>query len=65
LSNGPGDPLQCSVAIKNVKKWISNSNTVKPVFGICYGHQILALAAGFFTYKMKFVENLMVYVSVH
>lgn len=53
LSNGPGDPTQCSESIENLKEWLQN-DLKKPVFGICYGHQILALASGFSTYKMKY-----------
>ncbi len=49
LSNGPGDPEPLSQAIKTAKGAI-NSN--KPVFGICLGHQVLALANGISTYKM-------------
>ncbi|HUI29812.1 MAG TPA: glutamine-hydrolyzing carbamoyl-phosphate synthase small subunit [Candidatus Acidoferrales bacterium] len=50
LSNGPGDPAAVTYAIENVKKLIGR----KPIFGICLGHQILALAAGAKTYKLKF-----------
>lgn len=50
LSNGPGDPKDVPEAIKTVKKLVE----VKPTFGICLGHQILALALGGNTYKMKF-----------
>ncbi len=49
ISNGPGDPSVMDYAITTVKE-ILNSN--KPVFGICLGHQLLALAAGISTYKM-------------
>ena len=51
ISNGPGDPKQCKVTIENVKKVLEMN---KPVFGICLGNQILALAAGGDTYKLKF-----------
>jgi carbamoyl-phosphate synthase small subunit len=51
LSNGPGDPEPCEYAINAAKKLLS---TDLPVFGICLGHQILALAAGARTVKMKF-----------
>ena len=51
LSNGPGDPEPCDYAIKNVKEIL---NEEIPVFGICLGHQILALASGARTEKMKF-----------
>ena len=50
LSNGPGDPSAVKYAIKTVKKLIGK----KPIFGICLGHQILALALGGKTYKLKF-----------
>lgn len=50
LSNGPGDPSAVTYAIANVKKLIGR----KPIFGICLGHQILALSAGARTFKMKF-----------
>lgn len=50
LSNGPGDPKTVECAIKTVKKIINKT----PTFGICLGHQILALAVGGDTYKMKF-----------
>ena len=51
LSNGPGDPEPCSYAIEAVKE-ILDSGT--PVLGICLGHQILGLACGARTIKMKF-----------
>ena len=51
LSNGPGDPEPCNYAIKNIKKFLELSI---PIFGICLGHQLLALAGGAKTYKMKF-----------
>jgi carbamoyl-phosphate synthase small subunit len=50
LSNGPGDPEAVSYAIENVAKIVGK----KPVFGICLGHQILGLALGGTTYKLKF-----------
>jgi carbamoyl-phosphate synthase small subunit len=50
LSNGPGDPKAVSYAIENVRKFFGR----KPVFGICLGHQILGLALGGSTYKLKF-----------
>jgi len=51
LSNGPGDPEPCTYAIEAIRE-ILNSRV--PVFGICLGHQLLALAAGARTLKMKF-----------
>ncbi len=51
LSNGPGDPEPCDYAIAATKRFLE---TDLPVFGICLGHQILGLAAGGRTVKMKF-----------
>ena len=50
LSNGPGDPKDVPEAIETVKNLIGK----KPMFGICLGHQIFALAMGADTYKLKF-----------
>ncbi len=50
LSNGPGDPEAVTYAIRTVKDLLGK----KPIFGICLGHQILALALGGRTYKLKF-----------
>ena len=51
LSNGPGDPAAVTYGIEAVKRLIDSG---KPVFGICLGHQILALAAGAKTFKLPF-----------
>ncbi len=51
LSNGPGDPEPCDYAIEAIKEI---NKTDLPVFGICLGHQLLALASGAQTVKMKF-----------
>jgi len=51
LSNGPGDPEPCDYAIEAIQKVLE---TDIPVFGICLGHQLLALASGAQTVKMKF-----------
>jgi carbamoyl-phosphate synthase small subunit len=51
LSNGPGDPAAVGYAIENVRKIVAAGVSV---FGICLGHQILALALGARTYKLKF-----------
>lgn len=51
LSNGPGDPEPCDYAISAIKQVIANN---VPVFGICLGHQLLGLASGAKTMKMKF-----------
>jgi carbamoyl-phosphate synthase small subunit len=50
LSNGPGDPETVTYAVENAKKLMGK----KPIFGICLGHQILGLAMGGRTYKLKF-----------
>ncbi len=51
LSNGPGDPQACDYAVAAVRELIE---TGIPTFGICLGHQIMALASGAKTFKMKF-----------
>lgn len=51
LSNGPGDPEPCTYAINAISELLSSG---LPTFGICLGHQLLALAAGARTVKMKF-----------
>jgi len=51
LSNGPGDPAVLSYAIDNARTLVDSG---VPVFGICLGHQVLALAMGAQTYKLKF-----------
>ena len=51
LSNGPGDPEPCDYAIRATRELV---DTGVPTFGICLGHQIMALAAGAKTFKMKF-----------
>ena len=51
LSNGPGDPEPCTYAIDAIREILSKD---VPVFGICLGHQLLGLAAGAKTMKMKF-----------
>jgi carbamoyl-phosphate synthase small subunit len=51
LSNGPGDPEPCDYAIELIQKLLDIS---MPIFGICLGHQLLALSGGCKTYKMKF-----------
>ena len=52
LSNGPGDPEPCTYAIDAIKHIITETDI--PLFGICLGHQLLALASGAQTLKMKF-----------
>lgn len=51
LSNGPGDPKECTTIIEEIKKLY---NTDIPIFAICLGHQLMALATGADTYKMKY-----------
>lgn len=51
ISNGPGDPKACTSTIANLKKALENE---QPIMGICLGNQILALAAGADTYKLKY-----------
>jgi carbamoyl-phosphate synthase small subunit len=51
LSNGPGDPEPCDYAIKAIQQFLQGS---VPIFGICLGHQLLGLATGARTLKMKF-----------
>ena len=51
LSNGPGDPEPCEYAINSIKDLLKKEI---PIFGICLGHQLLALASGAETEKMKF-----------
>lgn len=51
ISNGPGDPTQVTQTIAHVKKALTGS---KPIFGICLGNQILALAAGAKTFKLPY-----------
>lgn len=51
LSNGPGDPKECSDIIKEIKKLYDSE---VPIFAICLGHQLMALATGADTYKLKY-----------
>jgi carbamoyl-phosphate synthase small subunit len=51
ISNGPGDPKQCDVTIHNLRKALQEDI---PIYGICLGNQLLALAAGADTYKLKY-----------
>lgn len=51
LSNGPGDPLACEMAIKNIRLLLKENI---PIFGVCLGYQLLALACGAKRIKMKF-----------
>jgi carbamoyl-phosphate synthase small subunit len=51
LSNGPGDPAACTEILKQMSALISSG---LPTFGICLGHQLLSIALGASTYKLKF-----------
>jgi carbamoyl-phosphate synthase small subunit len=51
LSNGPGDPEPCDYAVRAIREFLAAD---LPLFGICLGHQLLALACGAKTLKMKF-----------
>ena len=52
LSNGPGDPTHCNVTVANLRTLFDTYH--KPIFGICLGHQLLSLAAGAKTIKLKY-----------
>lgn len=51
LTNGPGDPTMCDITVQHIRKAIANE---KPIMGICLGNQLLGLAAGGETYKLKY-----------
>ena len=51
ISNGPGDPVHCAVTVEHIRKAMQ---TGKPVCGICLGNQLLGIAAGATTYKLKY-----------
>jgi len=51
ISNGPGDPTQCIATIEHIQKAMRDK---KPIVGVCLGNQLLALAAGAKTYKLKY-----------
>jgi carbamoyl-phosphate synthase small subunit len=53
LSNGPGDPAALTYAVNNVRELVTHPSDT-PMFGICLGHQILGLAVGGDTFKLKF-----------
>ena len=51
ISNGPGDPKMCDITIENIRKAFESD---KPIFGICLGNQLMGLASGADTYKLKY-----------
>jgi carbamoyl-phosphate synthase small subunit len=51
ISNGPGDPKMCGITIENLSKSLKDN---RPIFGICLGNQLMALASGADTYKLKY-----------
>ncbi|HDR68632.1 MAG TPA: carbamoyl-phosphate synthase (glutamine-hydrolyzing) small subunit [Bacteroidaceae bacterium] len=51
ITNGPGDPKQCTKTIETIAKSLESD---KPIFGVCLGNQLMALAAGADTYKLKY-----------
>ncbi|KFQ93913.1 CAD protein, partial [Nipponia nippon] len=53
ISNGPGDPQLCQETVSNLRR-VLDAPQPKPIFGICLGHQLLSLALGARTYKMKY-----------
>lgn len=52
LSNGPGNPEDCKISIENIKKLYEQANI--PILGIGLGHQLMAIALGMYTYKLKY-----------
>jgi len=64
LSNGPGDPSICEAAIANLRELLTELPDI-PVFGICMGHQILSLAAGCKSYKMKYLLHFFINIFVY
>lgn len=55
ISNGPGDPKMCEKTVENLKSVLNKNENIKPVFGICLGHQLLSTAIGCKTFKMRYV----------
>ncbi|CAG4909774.1 unnamed protein product [Colias eurytheme] len=54
ISNGPGDPEVCKATVEQLRLRINDQKNIKPIFGICLGHQLLATAAGCKTYKTSY-----------
>jgi len=51
ISNGPGNPEYCGITVKHIRQALSQD---KPIFGICMGNQLLSIAGGAKTYKLKY-----------
>lgn len=56
LSNGPGDPAKIVETVENLEAILRGPDDVKPIFGICLGHQLLAEAAGCKTRKLRYAS---------
>lgn len=54
LSNGPGDPEKCDQLVDQLRRLFESPDFNKPIFGICLGHQLMGLAAGYKTYKLPY-----------
>ena len=54
LSNGPGDPRSLGIEVETIRELVRGEKPDLPMFGICLGHQLLGLAVGGETYKLKF-----------
>ena len=54
ISNGPGDPAMCGVTVEHIRETLKQD---RPIMGICLGNQLLALAAGAKTYKLKYCHR--------
>ena len=53
LTNGPGNPQMCATTITNLRQYLGGTEARPPIFGICLGHQLMSLAIGTKSYKMK------------
>lgn len=64
ISNGPGDPVKCKKLVDNMRTIIEDKNSVKPLFGICLGHQLLSTAAGCKTYKTRYEPKIFLWIII-